>query len=271
MNDVYGSLPLDLTQTQRRAFGRIVLGVSAVLFIGSVLAGTTNFFGGFGMNWWESRQLAGVLGGIALPLIISGVFLLLPSSKAERQLATTGITIALTGTFLFWYYYPSHWNGYGHDMTFAVVGIYFIGAFTSFAALFFAVSNVKINTPGGVIFKTVKESAQTVLDTTNDTTHTTSNTPPQSAQNSGVGFMGDVPTADANDPDRMDDAIILGDDKQNNPRKIDEYCGNCEHFSYRQVSGERRPYCGMHDELMDDLEACDEWTPQNEQPATSTR
>lgn len=41
----------------------------------------------------------------------------------------------------------------------------------------------------------------------------------------------------------------------------DRYCGNCEQFDYVNDDGDIRPYCGHHDELMDDMEACDDWSP----------
>lgn len=39
----------------------------------------------------------------------------------------------------------------------------------------------------------------------------------------------------------------------------DRYCGNCSHFEYVRADGEIMPYCGLHDELMEDMEACQQW------------
>jgi hypothetical protein len=45
------------------------------------------------------------------------------------------------------------------------------------------------------------------------------------------------------------------------PRQIgDTYCGNCQHFDYVRTDAGIQPYCGLHDELMDDMDACEEWT-----------
>lgn len=41
----------------------------------------------------------------------------------------------------------------------------------------------------------------------------------------------------------------------------DSYCGNCTHFEYVRAEDEITPYCGFHDELMDDMDACDQWEP----------
>ncbi|WP_144799748.1 DUF7139 domain-containing protein [Halorubrum depositum] len=42
----------------------------------------------------------------------------------------------------------------------------------------------------------------------------------------------------------------------------DTYCGNCAHFDYVRTDQGMQPYCGHHDELMDDMDACEEWTPR---------
>ncbi len=39
----------------------------------------------------------------------------------------------------------------------------------------------------------------------------------------------------------------------------DEYCGNCRHFEYVRADGEMAPYCGFHDDLLGDMDACDQW------------
>lgn len=43
----------------------------------------------------------------------------------------------------------------------------------------------------------------------------------------------------------------------------DQYCGNCEHFEYVRADGEITPFCGFHDELMEDMDACDQWDPNS--------
>jgi hypothetical protein len=41
----------------------------------------------------------------------------------------------------------------------------------------------------------------------------------------------------------------------------DEYCGNCSHFRYVRADGTMAPYCGLHGELMEDMDACEQWEP----------
>ena len=42
----------------------------------------------------------------------------------------------------------------------------------------------------------------------------------------------------------------------------DSYCGSCAHFQYVRTEEGMQPYCGYHDEVMDDMDACSEWTPR---------
>ncbi len=53
---------------------------------------------------------------------------------------------------------------------------------------------------------------------------------------------GVAPATSANDPDR------------------DSYCGSCRHFEYFQTDTGMQPYCHAHSEVMDDMEACDDYS-----------
>ncbi|WP_323674869.1 hypothetical protein [Halorubellus sp. PRR65] len=61
------------------------------------------------------------------------------------------------------------------------------------------------------------------------------------------------------------DAEVLEDEptESASTNHADRYCGNCEHFDYVQTNQGIQPYCGYHDEQMDDMEACDAWQPNN--------
>lgn len=39
----------------------------------------------------------------------------------------------------------------------------------------------------------------------------------------------------------------------------DRYCGNCTHFEYVRADGDIAPYCGLHDDLLEDMDACEQW------------
>jgi len=40
----------------------------------------------------------------------------------------------------------------------------------------------------------------------------------------------------------------------------DAYCGNCEHFEYVKVDEKITPYCALQGDVMDDMDACSEWS-----------
>jgi len=61
-------------------------------------------------------------------------------------------------------------------------------------------------------------------------------------------------------PDTTDDAEFLD---EASPTVGDAYCGNCTHFRYVRTDEGMVPYCGFHGETMDDMDACDEWTPNS--------
>jgi hypothetical protein len=51
-------------------------------------------------------------------------------------------------------------------------------------------------------------------------------------------------------------------DDQGADTSVDRYCGSCVDFKYVRTDTGIRPYCAHHDELMDDMDACDEWEPR---------
>ena len=57
------------------------------------------------------------------------------------------------------------------------------------------------------------------------------------------------------------DAEIVESETDRPSEPTDQYCGNCKHFEYVRSSEGMVPYCDRHDAAMDDMDACEEWTP----------
>ena len=58
------------------------------------------------------------------------------------------------------------------------------------------------------------------------------------------------------------DAEIVGSSQSAEATDLtDQYCGNCKHFEYVRSSDGMVPYCVRHERAMDDMDACEEWTP----------
>jgi hypothetical protein len=92
---------------------------------------------------------------------------------------------------------------------------------------------------------------------------------------SGIGFLGSTPdgetptqtaagvgesrspVSDGGSTAAGHDAEFL-DEPSPDPRG-DVYCGNCAHFNYVRTNEGMKPYCGFDGEVMDDMEACEEW------------
>ncbi|WP_256392543.1 DUF7139 domain-containing protein [Natronoarchaeum rubrum] len=80
------------------------------------------------------------------------------------------------------------------------------------------------------------------------------------ATRGGTASDGGATSADVSFPlDEQSDA----DGASPNRDLADRYCGNCEHFRYERSSEGMQPYCGYHDTVMDDMDACEEWQPNS--------
>jgi hypothetical protein len=78
------------------------------------------------------------------------------------------------------------------------------------------------------------------------------NEPGRAATADGGSAVEDASGAEFRDAEVLDTAGERG--------RPDAYCGNCAHFEYVKVDGEITPYCALHGDLMDDMDACAEWT-----------
>ncbi|MCU4925623.1 YIP1 family protein [Halobacteria archaeon AArc-dxtr1] len=77
----------------------------------------------------------------------------------------------------------------------------------------------------------------------------------------GTGSAGGTQTA-ATAHDTAPESSATQDDAASRTR--DRYCGSCQHFQYVRTSSGMVPYCGDTDEAMEDMDACEEWTPNVE-------
>ncbi len=78
------------------------------------------------------------------------------------------------------------------------------------------------------------------------------------------GSAGEVREVGSNSPRRDDDWTPTGatpDRAESGPDR-DSYCGSCRHFEYVQTERGMQPYCGFHEDLMDDMDACDDYSPR---------
>jgi hypothetical protein len=76
----------------------------------------------------------------------------------------------------------------------------------------------------------------------------------------GAGTVGSVDSTSQPDPAAADTDIQQAVEERGKP---DRYCGNCAHFEYVRADGDIAPYCGRHEELLDDMDACGQWEPNS--------
>ena len=248
--------------------GLFLVGV-VLAVVGLVLGTSTAVADAFGLGVYEAREVAASAGGIGLPLTFLGVVTVLPQSgRRVRVASVVGTTIALFGVLLFWEFYPMQWYGMETDYTLPVSAIYFLGVLTTFWSVFVAVANFKTrNDPGGTVkLEVTKQGRTRVVEVSNEGLRN---------RLSGIGFLGSTPSGDTptqtagnrrDGPPVSDggssataghDAEFL-DEPSPEPRG-DVYCGNCTQFNYVRTNDGMKPYCGLHGEVMEDMDPCDEW------------
>jgi MFS family permease len=255
----------------------------ALLVVASILAGATSTLVGMGFTVGEAREIAGVLAGLGVPAVFVGVFAVLPASRRERAAAAVGAGIAVLGVTLFRVVYPEQWLTPEYVPTTAalgVVAVYFLGTITTFWCLFTAVATFKTrNDPGGTVTlhydqggetKTVEVAAADAAEAR------------AAIGGGGVGVFGGIddpgegdagPASTADGGVRTEEIRSMGPADEDAEVSVttegtpaspaDAYCGSCAHFEYVRTDEGIRPYCRAHGEVMDDMDPCERWEPNN--------
>ncbi|WP_135533345.1 DUF7139 domain-containing protein [Halostella pelagica] len=315
LEDVYEGHVGEVQSVRRLYLGTGLFLVGAVLAVVGMVVGAANPLSGVGVSQFQSRLIAGVLGGVGFPTVVLGVFTVLPAETRIRAAAAIGASVTALGVALFWYAYPDHWAGYGDDLTLHVTTVYFLGVITLIGCLFAGIATLKRrNDPGGTVQLEVTKQGETKVvevdrseldgglggvgmlggtpdgDVETQTNRTASTrTGGETTRSRGSGTRnstgaGATPTSDggsaasditspldggsttagsgrAGGP-AADDGEVM-DDGPSPTELTDTYCGNCEHFEYVRTGQGMQPYCQYYGERMDDMEACDQWEPNN--------
>lgn len=257
---------------------RVVLGVTlfllgALIIVAGLVVASTELLSAFGIGRFESRRIAGVLGGLGVPAVFIGILTVLPAGDRIRAAAAIGAGVAVVGVVLFWTVYPSQWlgaPGVERHYTFETAAIYFLGTLVTFWCFFVAIANFKTrNDPGGTVeLEVIKAGRTRVVEVD------------RSAIKSGLGGIGlfgsgrssPTPTAVSDggssgqtiqspNPAPGDEGAHIISDDPSPASPIDRYCGNCTHFQYVRNQSGIQPYCGHRAEAMEDMQPCEEWAP----------
>jgi len=270
------------------------------LVVAGIVVATTDVLLGGGTTLFEVREYGGILAGLGVPAVFLGISAVLPAERSTRAAAGIGASVAVLGVALFAHAYPCRWSGANCtpgmvDLTLPTVGVYFLGALTTFWCLFVGIANFKTrNDPGGTVTMEVTRQGETKVievDRSN-------------ARGSvGLGGSSSTPTASvgaqvsdggADDDDIREVASVSSSSSSPSPSpstggtnggggtatasgggsevwkstsatdattdSADRYCGNCEHFEYVRTERGIQPYCGYHDGVMADMDACEDWS-----------
>jgi hypothetical protein len=283
LSEVYHGEGRSGPSLRRLTFGLGLFLVGSLLVVAGIVVASTDLLIGAGTTLGDVRELGGILGGVGVPAVFLGVFAVLPSGRLTKAAAVVGAGIALMGVVLFSHAYPCQWSGATcgaglTELTLPTVAVYFLGTITTFWCLFVGVANFKTrNDPGGTATVEVTKKGETRYVEVER---------PRGGLG-GIGFFGNRPdgevetqTAAKTDARRASEAASDGgteaqslsspmdapartettESARSASRPADVYCGNCAHFDYVRTGDGIEPYCGLHEELMDDMDACDEWT-----------
>ncbi|MFB6069775.1 MAG: hypothetical protein ABEJ76_02020 [Halanaeroarchaeum sp.] len=273
---------------QQVVLGTGLFATGASLVVGGIVAGATGLLIGNEFTVYQGREIAGILAGLGVPAVFVGITIVLPATDVHRAASVFGSGLAILGVVMFRYAYPNHWYagaGVLSDLSLGAMLVYFLGVITTFWALFTAVATFKTrNDPGGTVSLSVtKGGAASTVERAREDFHAA-----KAAIGGAVGVFGTVDdeplyragstdasvsdggtdtTADISSPmdrpmapERPDEGVEVVKGRLNDDAvEPDRYCGNCAHFDYQREGSAMLPYCGLHDETMDDVEACQWW------------
>lgn len=274
--------------SQRRVYvGTGLFAAGALLVVAGILAGATHLVMGPNPTpaaKYGARRLGLTLVGIGVPAVLVGVFTVLPASRFQRAAAGAGALCTLVGVLLLRGAYPNDWYAPGASVpsTAVLAGglLYALGVIVAVWCLFTAVATFKTrNAPGGTVSLTVTRDGETRTVEVPREDIDDARAALSGGSFGGVGVLGDVDTAtatsdggDATAEVRSPDARTqdvdspVGDDATMVDEPVpdssgpDRYCGSCAHFDYVRTEDGIRPYCGFHDDLMNDMDGCEAWT-----------
>lgn len=265
LGEVYETQSRGMVDRGQLRFGSGLF-LSGVILAGiALLVATTGLADLFGLSTLEARHVAGVLGGLAVPMALLGILLLFPADRRAWSAAAIGAGITVLGVTMFWYAYPVDWAGYNRDFTPIVSVVYAFGIVTIAWALFSTVATFKQrNDPGGTVTLQVAPEtgiprlfrvARAGLAHASFSGNLLSSASTSATGGSSTGDGGQVGVTDGGEGE-----VVIGQPKE--PESIDRYCGNCAQFAYgSDEDGKLSPYCTYHDQAMDDMEPCEAWEP----------
>jgi hypothetical protein len=265
LGEAYGAARSQEADPGRLYAGVVLFLAGTLLVVAGIVVATTDLLRTGGTTIYEVRELGGILAGVGVPAVFLGILTVLPADRDTRVAAAVGAAVAVLGVALFAHAYPCQWSGAtcapAGNLTLPTVGVYFLGAMVTAWYLFVGIATFKRrNDPGDTVRMTVTRQGETEVVEVD----------PREAGEGGVGLFGAGSSAPVSAVTGGGDAEVMGTDGGATERDIheigggnvpaDRYCGNCAAFEYVRTDDGIQPYCGTHDEVMSDMDPCDEWS-----------
>lgn len=279
LSDVYEGGINTVADPRQRRLGVALFLAGAAMVVGAIPIATTGLAGALGLDVFAARLTAGILAGFGIPAVFVGIFVVLPATDSARGAAAIGASLATFGVILFGYAYPDRWLAADPPVALATTAIYSLGTLITVWCLFISIATFnRRNDPGGTARIELTEAGNIrfisaarertgggsvgLFGSDPDGDVPTQTNEARVTQESGG--QRPQPTSDGagaiTDDAVVDDEILQATRERGRP---DAYCGNCEHFEYVRADGTIAPYCGHSQDLMEDMDACEEWEANN--------
>lgn len=142
MSQTDGDALESIRESPRTLLSLTMSGFGLVLLLIGVIGGTTPVLKtALGLNQAGAWLISGLFSGLALPIVVIGVFVVLPATKTQRLGAAIGLLLCLIGMGVFAVSFPHAWFGDTPDRSLLTTLTYSVGLLVTLFYLFLAVAN----------------------------------------------------------------------------------------------------------------------------------
>lgn len=146
LDDAYGPTPFE-GRDPRRVYAGMAVVVAGALALLAALGLVA--VGGDAVG---TKRVAGVLAGLGIPVLLSGVVAVLPASTRERAGVLAGSALTVVGVWLFWHVYPQRWTRTADPFAFETILVYCLGGAVALWFVFTAIATTHLrNNPQGTV------------------------------------------------------------------------------------------------------------------------
>jgi hypothetical protein len=141
---------------------RRIVGGGALVVVGVVGVLAAMALVWVGGDTTAAKTQAGVAAGVAVPVMLLGVVVVLPASTRQRVGVVAGALLSWGGVWLFWNAYPDQWTRTAESMAFETLSLYGAGCALALWFVFAAIASLRLrNNPQGTVSLEVVRQGKT--------------------------------------------------------------------------------------------------------------